>query len=474
MTETAPVITESQLRAWLMDPEVPDEKIAPYLMVAPNEGHSFEPVVIPNPALVTPSAEEAAVLMSSVNRIARWRRAQAYKRKIRNWTGPRLVSEGDSWFQYPILLKDVIDQLDPHYAIRSLGAAGDLISDMVMQDELISTIAAEQPDAVVLSGGGNDLLGDGRLAKALHPFDPGLSVEEYLTPAFEDMLAEVLRLYRDILHRVVRTFPGLPVFIHGYDHALPARGRWLGRPMEQKGIFDGGLQRALVAKIVDRFYDSLADVLRAPSLGGQIELVDCRSLVQGAWHDELHPENEGYARVAGRFHQRINARLSSEGLESMRTSGPGTGLVKAAEAATIFATTASDAEMIAELGRRATLASADPEHAVPVDAEFRGTALEGIGDVFSDVGRRILRRVNKQLHELVCGDDEDNAADREKLKGVLGLDDAAVAGVLVQILVGTFGLLPAVATVVAALFLKHVLRPSLGEVCEVWGEGLGE
>ncbi|MHA6265139.1 hypothetical protein ACXYMO_18205 [Arenibacterium sp. CAU 1754] len=473
MSDTPPVITESQLREWLMDPDVPDEQIAPYLMEAPREGRSFEPVIIPNPALVTPSAEEAAVLMSSVNRIARWRRSMAYKRKIKNWTGPRLVSEGDSWFQYPILLQDVIDQLDPHYAIRSLGAAGDLISDMVAQDELIATIAAEQPNAVVLSGGGNDLLGDGRLAKALHPFDPALSVEDYLTQNFEDTLSEVIGLYRDILHRVVRTFPGLPVFIHGYDHAIPARGKWLGRPMEQLGILDGSLQRALVAKIVDRFYDALTDTLRAPSLAGQIELVDCRSIVQGEWHDELHPRNSGYARVAAKFHERISARMSSEALEAGGPAVPGSGLARAAEAATIFAATASDEELIAEMGRRATMASADPEHVVPLGADFRGAALEGMGDVFHGIGKRILKRVNAQLHGLICGDDEDNAAAREKLKGALGLDEASVARVLVQILVGTFGLLPAVATVVAALFLKHVMRPSLEQVCEVWGDGLG-
>lgn len=474
MSDISPVITESQLREWLMNPGVPDEQIAPYLMVAPREGRSFEPVVIPNPALVTPSAEEAAVLMSSVNRIARWRRAQAYKRKIRNWTGPRLVSEGDSWFQYPLLLKDVIDQLDDHYAIRSLGAAGDLISDMAAQDELITTIAVERPDAVVLSGGGNDLLGDGRLAKALHPFDPALAVEDYLTPNFEDTLSEVIGLYRNILHRVVRIFPGLPVFIHGYDHAVPARGKWLGRPMEKLGILDGALQRALVAHIVDRFYSALVDTLRASSLAGQVELVDCRGLVQGEWFDELHPENAGYSRVATQFHRRISARISTEALEVDVLAMPGLGLAKAARAATEFAATASDDELIAELGRRATMASADPEHVVPLEAEFRGAALEGMGDVFHVVGKRILRRVNRDLHGLVCGDDEDNASDREKLKGVLGLGDAAIAGVLTQILVGTFGLLPAVATIVAALFLKHVLRPSLEEVCEVWGDGLGE
>ena len=470
MTGSPPIITESELRAWLMDPDTPDSQIAPYLMADPHEGDGFAPVIVPNPALVTPSAEEGAVLMSSANRISRWRRHRAYRRKIRTWTGPKLVSEGDSWFQYPIILDDVVDQLGAHYAIRSLGAAGDLISDMVAQDELIATIAAERPDAVILSGGGNDLLGDGRLARALHPFDPALSPADYLTPDFETMLTTVIGLYRDILFRVARTFPGLPVFLHGYDHATPARGKWLGRPMEKLGILDGALQRKLVALIMDRFYAALTTTIQEPTLAGQVELIDCRGLVQGEWHDELHPENSGYARVADRFHERITMRLAAE----VPAGAPmaGLGLSRAAEAAVTFAETANHDALIAELGRRATMASADPDATVPIGAEFRGAALEGMGDIFGDIGRRIFSRVNRQLHALLCGDDAENAADRDKLKDALGLDDAAVAAVLVQILVGSFGLMPAVATLVAALFLKHVLKPSLDEICSVWEDHL--
>ena len=87
-----------------------------------------------------------------------------YRKKIAvGWSGLRIVSEGDSWFQYPFLLDDVIDQLFDQFAIFSLDAAGDLLQDMKKQDELSGAITAEQPQVVLLSGGGNDLLGDGRL-----------------------------------------------------------------------------------------------------------------------------------------------------------------------------------------------------------------------------------------------------------------------------------------------------------------------
>jgi len=70
-----------------------------------------------------------------------------------------VVSKGDSWFQYPFLLKDVIDQLFDDYAIYSLGGAGVLVSEMLDQDEIGDAIDRENPDLLFLSGRGNDLLG---------------------------------------------------------------------------------------------------------------------------------------------------------------------------------------------------------------------------------------------------------------------------------------------------------------------------
>ncbi|MGJ8616542.1 MAG: SGNH/GDSL hydrolase family protein [Sulfitobacter sp.] len=471
MSELQAKITESELRAMLLDPRVPEKDIAPYLMTSPTEGTSFAPVVVPNPTLVTPSIEEGAVLMSSVNGISKWRRAQAYKRKIKTWTGPRLVSEGDSWFQYPLLLEDVVDQLDAHYAIRSLGAAGDLVADIVKQDELITTIAVEKPDAVILSGGGNDLLGEGRLERVLRRFDPTFAPKDYLSGDFDISLNQIIGLYTGVLRRVVRTFPGLPVFIHGYDHAIPDNGRWLGRPMRKLGIVDKTLQAQIVAEIVNRYYAALEVVVASQTLRGQIQLVDCRGIVRGAWHDELHPKNSGYKRVADAFHEKIKITLATEGLETLELA-PANGLAVAAQAALNLSQTTETSGLLAELGRRTMLTSTDLDYVVPVGAEFSATALEGVGDTLHTLGKRIFTRLNRELNTLLCGDGEDAQGDRKKLADAIGIGDAAVAAVIVEILVGTFAVIPAVAAVVAALILKYILKPTLDEVCTVWTENL--
>ena len=41
-----------------------------------------------------------------------------------------IVSAGDSWFQHPCWLRDIIDKIKDDYAVLSLGVAGDTMSEM--------------------------------------------------------------------------------------------------------------------------------------------------------------------------------------------------------------------------------------------------------------------------------------------------------------------------------------------------------
>jgi hypothetical protein len=126
-------VEASAFERMLLDPDVPDEALRPYLVESPEDTRAFQPSVRVNPDRVIAPETEAAVAMASLNGVARWRRLQRYKRDAADGRRLRIVSEGDSWFQYPFLLKDVIDWLSEHYAINSLDAAGDLLSDMVRQ-----------------------------------------------------------------------------------------------------------------------------------------------------------------------------------------------------------------------------------------------------------------------------------------------------------------------------------------------------
>ncbi len=104
-------ITQQELIAKVKDLEVSDEEISKYFILDQENSDAFAPTVIPNPDLVEESGFEGAFALNSFNKLARWRRNAKYRRRIKTWEGVRVVAEGDSWFQYPLLLKDTIDQL---------------------------------------------------------------------------------------------------------------------------------------------------------------------------------------------------------------------------------------------------------------------------------------------------------------------------------------------------------------------------
>ncbi|MCH1922906.1 hypothetical protein L9G15_26195, partial [Shewanella sp. A3A] len=80
----------------------------------------------------------------SANKLFAWLRKVEYEKKIKKG-GPNLIraiAEGDSWFQYPKILWDVIDKLSerPDLAIRCFSAAGDVLSNMVANPQFVEAI----------------------------------------------------------------------------------------------------------------------------------------------------------------------------------------------------------------------------------------------------------------------------------------------------------------------------------------------
>lgn len=99
-------------------------------------------------------------------------------------------------------------------------------------------------------------------------------------------------------------------------------------------------------------------------------------------------------------------------------------------------------------------------------------AVMGPMDDVRDLGKRIFRRWNKEAHKLICGSEEIDEKDREKLKQAFGFGEVTVAGALTGLLVTQFGLAPAIAAVLAALIAKRFFRPAYDEFCEFWKEKL--
>ncbi|NOD93227.1 hypothetical protein GS636_10560 [Ruegeria sp. HKCCD4884] len=319
-------ISVEQLMAKMADPSIEESELAQYFTVDQDASGAFAPQLKINPSTVqTPRGADAdqrtAALMNSANWFARLRRQSRFRKALsKGYDGPIIVSEGDSWFQYPLLLKDTIDHLMDDYAVFSLGAAGDLLKRMADKREYVSALRATGAEILLLSGGGNDLVAGGALASHLEEFDPALQPEDYLLPSFHRLLDDALHHYGRMFREVQTKFPHVSILCHGYDYPVPNKDRWLGKPMESRGIRSRSLQKAIAARMMDNFNRRLRRLANAMP---HVTYLDCRGVVgDHRWHDGLHPTDEGYGDLAKKFRREIEVLANSRSGPSMVISGP--------------------------------------------------------------------------------------------------------------------------------------------------------
>lgn len=300
-------VTEDELKGLVEDPEVSERELRPHFALDPAHSAPFRPAVLPCLFANLPFDYRPHWGTELLNWYCRRKRHHRYDQKLKaGYDGIRIVSEGDSWFQYPILLEDVIDQLSNDYAIYSLDGAAHGLSDIIEQDEIVPAIRQERPRAFMISAGGNDMLGEGSLKDKLRGFDEALAPDGYPNDRFERSMTDIVETYERLFRDLSARFPGVLLIVHGYDYGLPSpTGKWLGKPMGSLGIHDPDLQRAIVRVMMDRFNEELQRL--AQKIDG-LEFVDCRRAVDDRLRfDELHPDDTGFGIVADRFRRVLDA-----------------------------------------------------------------------------------------------------------------------------------------------------------------------
>ncbi len=316
----------------LADPDVPKEDLLPYLETRFHE-HAHErrpirvglaPALFPN-ELVTyeePESVNARArgnwVLGTLNSAYRQRRLTTFNRRVAaRDPRPIIMAEGDSWFQYPLVLDDTIDHLSDSYTIFCMSGAGDELRGMAGAMEFVDlwknlrNIRKLKVRALLLSAGGNDIVG-AQFAGILRPFAKGQSARDSLdAAAWKRKLEELRDGYRRVLKAFRTLDASVPILFHAYDYAnpLPAQGPgwprdgWLGAPMRGRGYADGPLQAEIVKELLEDVniaFKQLAD--EEPG----VHFVDNRTVVKGRWFDELHPTDDGFRDVAANFRKSLH------------------------------------------------------------------------------------------------------------------------------------------------------------------------
>ena len=244
-----------------------------------------------------------------------------------------LIAEGDSWFDYP--MQDILRLLEDDYLydVESVAHKGDCVEDMAHSPGQFEEFArrlekllrdAKTPNAILLSGGGNDIAGD--------EFALLLNYASSTLPAFnEDIVRGVIDVrlqeaYVSIisgLTAIAKSYLGraLPIITHGYDYPIPdgrgfmggwwkLPGPWLKPGFLRKGHEDLTRNTQLIGELIDRFNTMLADVTALPEFK-HVQYLDLRGTLHNDsqykkhWANELHPNATGFDLVTAKFAEAI-------------------------------------------------------------------------------------------------------------------------------------------------------------------------
>lgn len=236
-----------------------------------------------------------------------------------------IIAEGDSWFNY-IIGSDIVRELDMmlKYKIIRKSAPGDNLEAMVYDyhkaaghrqiDETVQAIRDYRPRFVLLSGGGNDIVGE-ELASFLNHGSSGLPPlrEEYVN---EYLNITLKKTFEDFFNAVWAVDPDIDILFHGYGYVVPngkrawigpkAIGPWIKNNFDKKEIPDE-LRNGIMRSLMDRFNTMLAGLTTANT---RLHYLDLRGHIgDNDWVNEIHVNDETFHRLAVVFDQKIQDLL---------------------------------------------------------------------------------------------------------------------------------------------------------------------
>jgi lysophospholipase L1-like esterase len=239
---------------------------------------------------------------------------------------PSVLAVGDSWFWYLksnllIGLHKLMNQGRNHIILvrGANGAEATEYTSGAIRQQLawdLNTVKGygKTLEAVLVSGGGNDLAGPEDFVPLLLPnCSNATTAAACFKPGEPDALFKtVTAAHASTIDLVQQHLPGKPVFLHGYDYANPnglgflGFGQWLRVPMDMCQV-PRPLQQSVVNHCIDTYWTALK-ALQARYPAGVVRLVDQRgTLAPTDWANELHPTPAGFRQLAKRWKPELKA-----------------------------------------------------------------------------------------------------------------------------------------------------------------------
>jgi len=265
-----------------------------------------------------------------------------YRYQVDEFENPiKIVSEGDSWFHFPLMpiLKDVVNHLifspDSPYAVYSVGHPGDDLVTYVKRDDdgnlkgdIIDAVAKEQPQFLLLSGGGNDILRSDlgrmkRIVKEVDSNDLDRAAQDYLTIHYTDtLLPKLMGVYKDIFDHIEEFHPECHVLTHSYGYLQPLNDDYIEEPLEKLGFNSANFaenktikMQQVTKEIIDAFHVALEAVVGQYS---NVHLIDCRDVLHpDDWFDEGHPSTHGCGKMCDKFSDKMLELLDFDELPTL-------------------------------------------------------------------------------------------------------------------------------------------------------------
>lgn len=256
----------------------------------------------------------------------------------------RVLAEGDSWLSIFLPRNgNLLTWLESEHdvVVLDLSHPGDTLAEMAggRQFELFERLIGDERhgwrfDAILLNGGGNDLIGTGlqRILRKPSRNRRTTRAEDCIDSArLERLLRKIETCYRKFIdaRRASALNSACPMLTWSYDYITPRRcgaqllgltvaGPWICPQLSAAGFASSALQKSITDYLLVCFKRRVLEPLALDETLN-VHLVDTQGTLApasaedlistGDWADEIHPSAQGWSKLGRRIGSALDAVL---------------------------------------------------------------------------------------------------------------------------------------------------------------------